>query len=411
MRAVRFLVLAAGVLVLAPRSLPAAVPGYTVQTIAKTGDTVADVQIARTGYIDVGSINDNGEIAFIALQSAGNGEMLLQYSKGDGKFTPIVVGGRDAPGGKWTRGGGIWAQVSMNQQGDMAFTTVSPSNTYVYSRQSGQARLVAAKGMPAINDLTFAASGDQAAPAINDVGEIAFQAIVKDSAGQSSRTIFFRSVDGKLTPVVRSGDTVAGVGTINLTYDAPFSLSNSGVVAFEARRAGDTSYSLFTWEKGAITPVLLAGADAPSGGKFALLRGPGINSQNQNMIVFGNLDGDTNHFGVYGLAGGRLTPLAVPGQEMPGGGQCVGGWESSFNTAAGEYAWIFRLADGDLGIYHYHADGQLTLVAKSGDLGAKIDLSDNSGGIAINSKGQITLPVRFTGDPVDSLILLTSVSP
>ena len=61
------------------------------------------------------------------------------------------------------------------------------------------------------------------------------------------------------------------------------------------------------------------------------------------------------------------------------------------------------------------ADGNLALVVKSSDLGAEIvDTNNDSGdsyGIGFNSKGQIALPVRFTGDRVDSLVLLTPASP
>src|SRR4051812_16203777 len=114
MRLIRWALLAVAGLVLAPRPVNANVPGYTIQTVAKLGDTVADLPIAKSGYFQVGSLNDNGEITFIA-QSGTNGEMLLQYSSTNGTVNPIVVGGRDAPGGKWTRGG-IWAPVSMIQQ-------------------------------------------------------------------------------------------------------------------------------------------------------------------------------------------------------------------------------------------------------------------------------------------------------
>ncbi len=50
MQPIRFLVLAAGVLVLAPRSLQADVPGYKVQSIVKAGDTIGDLKIRANGY-------------------------------------------------------------------------------------------------------------------------------------------------------------------------------------------------------------------------------------------------------------------------------------------------------------------------------------------------------------------------
>ena len=153
MRPIRFLTLAAGLALLAAPSLQADVPGYKVQSLVKLGDTIGDLKIRATGYFGVGSLNDSGQIAFVAQNAAG-GDMLLQYS--DGKIIPIAVGGRDAPGGKWSRSLSISSQVDMNQQGDIAFTAGNPLNTYRWDHQSGQVSIVAAKGMPAVSPPTTA---------------------------------------------------------------------------------------------------------------------------------------------------------------------------------------------------------------------------------------------------------------
>ena len=59
----------------------------------------------------------------------------------------------------------------------MVFATDS-TRTYRWDHQSGQVSVVAAPGMPAVNDLVFTAGGDPATAAINDYGEIAFQGAV-----------------------------------------------------------------------------------------------------------------------------------------------------------------------------------------------------------------------------------------
>ena len=71
--------------------------------------------------------------------------------------------------------------------------------------------------------------------------------------------------------------------------------------------------------------------------------------------------------------------------------------------------FIARLDRGDAVVYRIDADGKLTLIVKSSVLGAKF--ASESGGSAINGKGEMALTVRFPGDRVDTLILLKPVSP
>src|SRR4051794_13550739 len=64
---------------------------------------------------------------------------------------------------------------------------------------------------------------------------------------------------------------VAGAGTVQAvaeTFSGQLSLNNAGGIGFQARRPGDNSYSVFTWEKGTITPALLLGANAPGAGRL-----------------------------------------------------------------------------------------------------------------------------------------------
>jgi hypothetical protein len=140
-----------------------------------------------------------------------------------------------------------------------------------------------------------------------------------------------------------------------------------------------------------------------------------VNNKNRNVFIGGNLDGVSTHWGLYMRTGDHLVGVAVPGQTMPGGGQFMGLANFAYPSSAGESAFTARLDGGDTGVYRVDADRKLSLIAKSSDLGAKFVFSNagsgGSYGIAINGKGQVALPVRFTGDKVDTLILLTPVSP
>jgi hypothetical protein len=410
-----FLVVTAVFLGFPPRPIQAQVSGYKVQTIAKPGDTIGDLKISTNGSFGVGKLNDSGQLAFTTDNAAG-GAILFQYRSSDGTFIPIAVGGRDAPGGKWPRSLSIYGFVSMNQQGDIIFgTESSPNNIYRWDHQSGQVSLVVAAGMPATNGLTFTAGAD-GNPVINDFGEVAFQARLKDSAGTTQRGIFFLGRDGKLVPVALPGQTVAGIGLIQPdSQGGANSVNNAGVVGFRARRAEDKSVSVFLWENGTITPVALVGADAPGGGKFTSLSGAAVNNKNLNAFVAGNSDGVSTHWNLYMWTGDHLVAICTPGQAMPGGGQFMELVSFSSPSSAGESAFKARLDGGDMGIYRVDADGNLALVVKSSELGAKfVDTnigSSHSYGIGINSKREIVLPVRFTGDRVDSLVLLTPASP
>jgi hypothetical protein len=165
-------------------------------------------------------------------------------------------------------------------------------------------------------------------------------------------------------------------------------------------------------------------ADAPGGGKLASVRGAYVNSRNRNVLLEVALqDPRTGPSALYLLAGGNLIPVAVPGQEMPGGGKLQNVSSSllgnlnptlSFPNAAGQYALSARLDSGS-GAYRIDADGSLSLILKSGmmtDLGQVTGVglaSTGSFGVGLNSSGQVALPVSI--DTVPMIVLLTPTAP
>src|SRR5262249_20344603 len=119
---------------------------YKVQSIAKLGDKAGDVTIRANGDLEVGTLNDRGQVAVVTENAAG-GEVLVQYA--DGKLTPIVVAGQPAPGGQWSTAGPLDTIVAparknagaMNQLGQIVFASnvilggMTSAGTYLWDLQ------------------------------------------------------------------------------------------------------------------------------------------------------------------------------------------------------------------------------------------------------------------------------------
>ena len=141
----------------------------------------------------------------------------------------------------------------------------------------------------------------------------------------------------------------------------------------EPNRAGEGAY---LWENDTITPLAISGQKVP-GGQINFFRFAWVNDANQNVLIVARLnDNKKGPFALYQYAGGALTPVAVPGQEMPGGGKLKDIPLSKLGVSPandrGQHAFIATLEDGATAAYLMDADGKLSLILKSGtttDLG------------------------------------------
>jgi hypothetical protein len=397
-----------GLVLLAP-GIARAQTGYKIQRIVKLGDTVADVLIRAKGDLEIGTLNDNGQIAFVTENgNISTSEMLLQYA--DGKFLPIVVGGRDAPGGTWGKSNnGIPIQVSMNQLGNIVFATTATIGgktaygTFLWDFQAQKVTPVAVKGMPAVNNLTFE-QGSSGTPLINNHGEIAFPAGVKNAAGGVHSGLFFLGGDGQLQAIALPDQELPGGVKVQDAYVT--SMNDTGRVGFVTVKANNGN-GAYLWEKGTITQVAAIGMDTP-GGKTAIVGGVLLNTQNESVLLDLYLQGNAQNDGLYLDANGSLTPLVVPGQEMPGGGNLLHIGAVSNQNTAGRRAFIGWLKDGTRSVYLLEPDGKLSLILNTGattDLGKVTNIGSPSPGISFNNKGQIAVNVAFDG--VTTLVLLT----
>jgi hypothetical protein len=401
---------------------------YQIQSIVQSGDTVAGIKLKGTDTIWLGALNDKGQRVFHVDRGNNNSALLIQYA--DDKFTQIIVPGGDAPGGKWPKTIGIYGPAGMNHAGNTVFNAPvtlgdkTGIGTFLWDYSKQQVRAVALPGTPAVNDLTFLGS-EWDLITINNSDETAFPAYVSSQSGQPQTGAFFRGRDGELKALALPDDTLPGGGSVLEALAG--SLNDAGVVGFTARRKGQGEYRFdgYLWEKGTITPLVLAGSIAPDGRRIVSVSDhPRVNNKNRRVLIHARLSAATGPQGVYALydwSDGVLTPVAVPGQPMPDGSRLKSAcWSLAVSQAneAGEHAFVAQLEGGGTAAYLLDPGGKLTLILKSGmktDLGViqKIGWEFEGGvpiGIGLNSQGQVALGVKIVGGP-SALVLLTPPAP
>lgn len=428
-------VLATGTLLLAT-GVARADTQYKIQPIVKFGDTVANVTVkTENGAFLVYGLTDSGTITFTTWVAAlRNGVAVVQYA--DGKFTPIAVAGGEGPIGTWPADLILYEPASMNQLGNVAFAAASyhggnliDLGTFRWDARAQTVTPVARKGMPATNDLTFE-TGGYLAPVINNHNEIAFSAFLKDAEGKRLDTgVFLARPDGAIVPVAVPGQVLPN--GLKISHADNPSLNDAGIIAVRAVGEGEPEEDLYLWpgtgeaDGGSLALLVAAGTGAPGGGKLARFSHAWVNDRNRNVLVLARLNTETGPAGLYLLVDGKLMPVAVRGQEMPGGGQLkdlpLDQYDVSSPNRLGQHAFMATLADGATAAYLMDADGKLSLILKAGDpteLGklTRIGRETRPGNLArgglclgLNSTGQVALPVQIGGGP-EMIVLLTPVA-
>jgi len=416
------LVLMGGHLLLVPvagRAAPAQT-SYKLKPILQLGGSVGNVPIGD--HFDVGKLNDRGQIAFVTGNADGD-EILVQYS--DGKLIPIVIAGADALGGQWGTNNGVEAPVNMNELGNIVFATDlivggnTDVETFLWDATAQTITTLAKRGMPGIRNLTFEAGGGPT-PAINNHNDIALVAAMRDSKGLLQDGVFLRSPDGALQPVALPEQVLPDFQLVGHAYEA--TVNDAGMVGLLIRRQVDGEHmdSAYVWEKGVLTPLALVGQPAPGGGTIHTAWGALVNNKNRNVVVAAQLDSLKGPNVLYRFADGKLTPIAIPGKVMPDGGIFKTLQSDrdgiSFANELGQHAFLATLADNSTALYRLDADGQISLMLKSGtatgmgvitQVGVPVPAAEPEGvGVGFNSSGQAAFTARFNGG-VTTLVLLS----
>ena len=202
-----------------------------ITAIARTGQPLPGGGVVAS-VNRVGALNDAGQLAFEAIDDAGN-EVLLA---GDGPtLDELARQGQPAPsGGTFTR----FDDPVINGTGRVAFSARLEVDgrvrtaLFAHDPTSGL-RLVTQGGEPASGSSTFSWFGE---PSIDDDGRVGFFA--QTSAGGG---LFSSTADGSISTAATEGQPLPNGGHINdLSRDAPAMLPNGSIV-FEANYNGTTS--------------------------------------------------------------------------------------------------------------------------------------------------------------------------
>jgi hypothetical protein len=407
----RGLVWAAGLLLL---FRPAS--GMQLRPIVHLGDRVSGTTLATDGSFEVGPLNDAGQLCFSA-DSENGGRILIQSA--DGNLTPIVAPGREGPLGTWPDTLWFDAPVSMNAQGDVLFSGLlvpagsdTTGGTFLWERAMQRLSPIALPGMSLVpGQILEWAAGP--APAINRADEMALVVNVRNAAGRDYPGVFLRSREGRLTPVALPDQELPGGGQI--AYAVRPCLTDRGVIGLLAQPQGADRASPYLWEQGTLRPLPVPDVQPPPGLVFFGFDRIWLNNRNRSVLLSGHLHGaGEQHISLYRFAAGRLEPIVVPGQEMPGGGRfaTVQALGVSAANELGQHAFLATLADGATACYLLEPAGRLSLLLKSGaetDLGTITSVgagSTGSRGIGLNSAGEVAVSISIAGRP-DAIVRLT----
>lgn len=380
--------------------------------VLRVGDKVGDVVVGAFTW-DYSGLNNNGQSLFGAIAPEG-GDQLFHYA--NGRVTTIVAPGKAAPGGTWTKAAvtphpWLLSRNSINAGGNAAFSALVDAGgethlgTFMWNEAAQQALPVALKGMPAPNGMTFGGATFRSGwddspcppPVINNHDEIAFERVLLDATGYDWLGVCFQGRAGDLQPVAVLGQ-ILPPGFFEVQYARILTTFNdAGMVPFWDALFGD----LYLWERGSVTgPILFNWEMGPDEATVGYIASAWLNDANKNMLVL-TMRPNPDQAALYRFVDGKYLPVALPGQEMPGGGRlAISSWailQVSTPNSAGQQAFVAWLDDGAMAVYRVDADGRLTFLLKSGMATAAGKVGGLLGmdGLFINNQGTVALDAQI----------------
>jgi len=233
-------------------------PEYVVQALLLTGQPAPDGG-TFTEFSDP-ALNERGHLAFAALTSAQDAHVAV-YLRAEGRVRTRAVGGRPAPtGGRFT----VFNDVILSDRDTVVFlgrTTDRVAHLGLYLTRGGPISSVVATGQSAPSGEEFT---DFANPTINAQDVVAFVGRI----GQGKREGIFTSSEGGITPAVLSGQPAPTGGTFQFFLDGSPAQNERGEIAFVAAMAPRNTFGVFILLRGVPVPVVTTDEEAPVGGPF-----------------------------------------------------------------------------------------------------------------------------------------------
>ena len=398
------LLLVAGLSGIKPWGAEAKPLGYTFTPVAFLGDPAPGGGTFVNDF-EPGGLNSHGDIAVGADVSTGGEGVFLRHN---GQITELGRTDGAAPGGGSFEFAFL-GPVGLNDQGDMVFNFLLKPFTLPFGVNAGAYRYshtthsVTAVVIPFITPApgggTFQGTFFQ--PSINNRGDVVFAGIVETDDGVHvpgeayiglGVGIFRADATGHISRVVGPGDAAPGGGTFD--YAAEPWVNDGGDVSFLGHIAGEDSViagfppqadfistlvGLYV-KRGAtgnIRPIVHAGDPAPGGGHFRQVF-HGVMNNRGDIAFNGDLTpppGASQSVGVFVYSGGKITPIARPGDPMPGGGTLINASLVAANVHINNRGDIVFSGvvgtdvDGDgfddTGLFQW-SHGQLSVIARTG---------------------------------------------
>jgi hypothetical protein len=299
--------------------------GFFLASGARLSKLVVDGDLAPGGgrfsgfgRHPVPALNDGGELAFSAAVAGAKAVEGIFVASPRG-LKAVALAGGPAPDIQ----SGTFASVdtpTINDRGDVAFLATvrrgreSLEAIYLYS--GGRTRKVVAQGDPAPAGGAFAGFGP---PSLNGKGLVVFGGVVE---GRSVPGGLFLSKDGTIRMLVGAGDETPD-GGIFAKFSERVALNEAGTVAFNAILKGaPTSGAIYVIDD-RVRRIAGLGDAAPGGGVFSHFGlWPSLSAA--GAVVFAaSVDGGASPVGVFVAGRGTTSKVAAVGDALPGGGRIV----------------------------------------------------------------------------------------
>jgi hypothetical protein len=299
--------------------------GFFLASGARLSKLVVDGDLAPGGgrfsgfgRHPVPALNDGGELAFSAAVAGAKAVEGIFVASPRG-LKAVALAGGPAPDIQ----SGTFASVdtpTINDRGDVAFLATvrrgreSLEAIYLYS--GGRTRKVVAQGDPAPAGGAFAGFGP---PSLNGKGLVVFGGVVE---GRSVPGGLFLSKDGTIRMLVGAGDETPD-GGIFAKFSERVALNEAGTVAFNAILKGaPTSGAIYVIDD-RVRRIACLGDAAPGGGVFSHFGlWPSLSAA--GAVVFAaSVDGGASPVGVFVAGRGTTSKVAAVGDALPGGGRLV----------------------------------------------------------------------------------------
>jgi len=433
------------------------------QVLATLGDPVSlpTGPAFRINDFEPDAINNKGDIVYGNDLGTANSSSTFfgegVFLRSHGQETVLASSTAPAPGGG-TFDFGFLGPATLNDQGDAAVDFLlqpvgAPfgvnAGAYRYSHSTQTVTAVVVPGVtPAPGGGAFA--GTSFGPSLDNRGDLFFVGIVPTDKGIHipgqpyvglGEGVYEADQAGKITSIVSPGDPAPGGGTFDNAgsgVSAGYWVNGRGDVAFTGHVAGEeaqipgfppqsafiaalASVYVKSGATGQITSIAHAGDLAPGGGVFRQALFPGINARG-DVVFTGDLTPapDANHvLGIFLYSGGKIIPIARPGDPMPGGGHLVTASVVNGNTHLNNQGdVVFNAAldtthNGvpDTGLFEW-SHGRLSLIARSGTVLPGVGTVDNltfneivippppilvpTSGAIINDRGEVLFGATLT---------------